>query len=218
MAEFPPNAIPPREFFEDWLPRAFEESDWPSLSSGVDVTLGVKLLGEDGGEWVFRIGEGTLEVRAEPRADAPLSVVQPVEHWRGALWEGRGGAFGRQAAALFRPGALQEGGAARASPLAPTPAALAALQRLEGLLRLRVTGEEAGDWHVDLKLGAGELPEEPTTTVEIAHDDAVALERGELDPVQAFLSGRIRVLGDMGLVLQLQAVQMEAASGGGGPA
>lgn len=215
MAEFPPHAIPPREFFEDWLPRAFEESDWPVLSAGVDVTLGVKLLGEEGGEWVFRIVEGGLEVRAEPRKEAPLSVVQPVEHWRGALWEGRGGAFGRQAAALFRPGALQEGGAAQASPLAPTPAALAALQRLQGLLRLRVTGEEAGDWHVDLKLGPGELPEEPTTTVEIERDDAVALERGELDPVQAFLSGRIRVLGDMGLVLQLQAVQMEAASGGG---
>lgn len=217
MPEFPPHAIPPREFFEEWLPRAFAESDWPALSSQLAVTLGVKLLGEEGGEWVFRIAEGGLDVRPEPRTDAPLSVVQPVEHWRGALWEGRGGAFGRQAAALFRPGALREGGEARGSPLSPTPAALAGLQRLEGLLRLRVTGEEEGDWHVDLKLGPGALPEEPTTTVEIERADAVALDRGELDPVQAFLSGRIRVLGDMGLVLQLQAVQMEAASGGPTP-
>ena len=36
------------------------------------------------------------------------------------------------------------------------------------------------------------------------------MERGELDPLQAFMAGRIEVSGDMTLVLQMQAVLMQA--------
>ena len=42
--------------------------------------------------------------------------------------------------------------------------------------------------------------------------DAEALERGELDPMQAFMSGRMRVAGDMTLMMQMQAIQMQVAA------
>jgi len=38
---------------------------------------------------------------------------------------------------------------------------------------------------------------------------------GDLKPIEAFMAGRIRILGDMGLVLQMQAAQMQAAAGAG---
>ena len=43
-------------------------------------------------------------------------------------------------------------------------------------------------------------------------DDASAMASGELDPMQAFMAGRIQVLGDLALLLQLQAMGMEAAN------
>jgi putative sterol carrier protein len=73
-----------------------------------------------------------------------------------------------------------------------------------------VTGGPGGDWSVNFKLGPGPVPADPTTTVTIAAADADALERGELDPMQAFMSGKIMVAGDMTLMMQMQAIQMQA--------
>jgi putative sterol carrier protein len=65
---------------------------------------------------------------------------------------------------------------------------------------------------VAFKLGPGPIPEQPTTTVSIASADADAMDRGELDPMQAFMSGKLRVAGDMGLMMQMQAIQMQVAA------
>jgi putative sterol carrier protein len=75
-----------------------------------------------------------------------------------------------------------------------------------------VTGGEGGDWSVALKLGPGDIPAEPTTTVSIGAEDAAALERGELNPLEAFMGGRIQVAGDLTLLMQMQAIQMQAAA------
>jgi hypothetical protein len=132
--------------------------------------------------------------------------VQSVADWRGALWEGRGGAFGRASQALFQPGA----GAAAGGASVFSPAALQQLQVLRGLIQVVLTGGPGGDWSVGFKLGPGPTPEPPTTTVTIAAADADAMERGELDPMQAFMSGKIQIAGDMTLLMQMQAIQMQA--------
>ena len=74
------------------------------------------------------------------------------------------------------------------------------------------------------KLGPGPIPPEPTATLSFTAEDAAALERGELDPMQAFMSGRIQITGDRTIVMQMQAIQMQAAAeaaqagqGGGTP-
>ena len=95
---------------------------------------------------------------------------------------------------------------------APSPAALEQMRQLDGVIRMVVAGGEGGDWKVDFKLGPGEIPTEPTTTITVTADDAAAMERGELDPMQAFMSGRMQVMGDMALMMQMQAIQMQAAA------
>jgi putative sterol carrier protein len=37
------------------------------------------------------------------------------------------------------------------------------------------------------------------------------MERGELNPMEAFMAGRIQVAGDMTLLMQLQSAQMQAS-------
>lgn len=212
MPAFPASPVSPAELLERWLPRAFAEADLPDDVRRSDMMLGVRLEGPGGGEWVLRIENGALRVAPASRADTAFTFVQSVEDWRGALWEGRGGAIGRAAAGLFRPG---EGAAAAAGPpgvgAAPSAAALEQMRSLDGLVRIVVHGGEGGDFAVGFKLGPGAIPERPSATLSVSASDAAAMERGELDPLAAFMAGRIRVEGDMTLVMQMQAIQMQAA-------
>lgn len=211
MAEFPPTPVPPGQLIEGWLPGALAEAPLPPGSESLDVKLGIQLAGEGGGEWVLHLVQGRVRVERAPRDEAAFTYVQSVEDWRAALWGGRGGAIGEGAARFFRPGAL-----AGVQPgqlgAAPTPAALVELAKLSGLLRIVVTADEGPPWSVGFKIGPGAVPEQATTTLSLTEADAAALGRGELDPMTAFLSGKMRVEGDMTLMLQVQAVQMQAAA------
>jgi hypothetical protein len=211
MSAFPAQPVAPRELIEGWLPAALAEVPLPPGSESLDVKLGIQLAGEGGGEWVLHVAHGRVSVERGPRAEAAFSYVQSVEDWRGALWEGRGGAIGEGAARFFRPGALAAAPAGQLGA-APTPAALVELGKLSGLLRLVVTTEAGSPWSVGFKIGPGAIPEQATTTILITEADAAALGRGELDPMTAFMSGKMRVEGDMTLMLQVQAVQMQAAA------
>jgi hypothetical protein len=213
MSELPSPSISPAEYLEQWLPRAFAEVGLPPGTEELDVALGLLLEGEGGGEWVIRIAGGAVSVARGSRESTPVTYVQRVADWRGALFLGAGGAVGEGASRFFRPHALRAAPASATQQLAaaPTPAALAELAKLEGVVRMEVTGGASGDWAVAFKLGPGAIPSEPTATLRLTAEDADALSRGELDPMEAFLGGRVEVLGDMTIVLQMQAAQMIAA-------
>jgi hypothetical protein len=218
VPELPSPSTSPSEYLEVWLPRAFAEAGLPPGSEGLDVSLGLRLEGEGGGEWVVRIANGAVTVTRGARDATPVTYVQRVADWRAAIFEGAGGAVGEGASRFFRPHALRvvADGAAQQIAAAPTPAALAELAKLEGVVRMEVTGGPSGDWAVAFKLGPGAIPSEPTATLRMHADDAAALSRGELDPMQAFLGGKVEVLGDMTIVLQMQAAQMIAAEAAAG--
>lgn len=211
MSAFPDAPVPPATFMEEVVPQLFAASEPPPDLAEVDVRLGVRLDGDGGGEWVMHLRGGALEVSPGSRDEASFTVVQSVEDWRGALWEGRGGVFGEAAATLFRQGGAG-GGASPVPGGAPDPASIAQLEALNGLIKIVVTGGEGGDWSTAFKLGPGEIPAEPTTTVQVTDEDARAMQSGELDAMQAFMGGKILVAGDMGLMMQMQAIAMQAAA------
>jgi hypothetical protein len=211
MIAFPPSPIAPERFFAEFLPKALAEQGVPPGAELLEVKLGVELTGAGGGEWLVHLANGSARVTKESRADAAFTVRQSVDDWRGALWEGRGGAIGKQSAALFRPGERPAPGPAGLGAT-PSPAALAQMRALDGVIRVVVSGGPGGDWQVDFKLGPGRIPDTPTTTVTLHAEDAEKMERGELNPMEAFMAGRIQLAGDMTLMMQMQAIQMQVAA------
>jgi putative sterol carrier protein len=87
----------------------------------------------------------------------------------------------------------------------------ASVEKLKGVnatILFDLSGEERGQWtvtiddgRVDFKEGS---PESPTLTVEAKTEDLKALVKGELNPMAAFMQGRLKVRGDMSTAMQLQ--------------
>jgi putative sterol carrier protein len=63
-----------------------------------------------------------------------------------------------------------------------------------------------------IDLGTGDVPEQDATITQ-SYDSAAALAKGELSPVTAFMTGKLKIAGNMGLILGLQGVlaQLPAA-------
>jgi hypothetical protein len=208
MSELPPATTSPKDFFESWMPEAFAKAKLPRALREADLTLGVRLEGDEGGEWTLGLRGRQLCVAEAPRDAALLTVIQSVDDWRGAIWEQRGGPVGRRAAAIFGLGA-------NGPPLGnakTSPAALNRLASFDALIRMLVSDGEGGDWRVDVKLGPGEIPAEPTTQVSIRDGAAAALAKGELDALLAFARGKILVSGDKSILMRLKAARLGSKS------
>ena len=77
----------------------------------------------------------------------------------------------------------------------------------KALIQLNLTGEDGGMWIVDIANGQCQIREEeiqnPNVTVTMNADEFEALYQNKLNPVQAFMSGKIKVSGNVGMVMQL---------------
>ena len=105
MAVFPPSPIAPADFLEGYVAEFFSELDLSEAAKRLDLTLGVRLDGPGGGEWLYTLRGGALEVVAGSREAAAFTLIQSVDDWRGALWEGRGAAVSERMLGLLLPGA-----------------------------------------------------------------------------------------------------------------
>jgi putative sterol carrier protein len=72
----------------------------------------------------------------------------------------------------------------------------------DGVLRIALCVHEG---RVSLERGAGEEPS-PDVTVALHFDDALALTRGEVDPAGLLATGRIKVRGDLSVLVRGQSL------------
>lgn len=73
-----------------------------------------------------------------------------------------------------------------------------------------LSGPQGGQYHLTIKDGACSVQEgvhpDPQVTFTMSGEDCLGVLRGQLDGPSAFLSGRLRVSGDLGQAIQLKAL------------
>ena len=88
-------------------------------------------------------------------------------------------------------------------------AALAGQSGLDSTITVDLKGE--GFIHIDgAKVTNEDLPAD--CTIIVSREDLESMVRGELDPTMAFMTGRLKINGDMSVALKLQPI-LSAARG-----
>jgi len=73
-----------------------------------------------------------------------------------------------------------------------------------------LSGDNGGSHHIVIRDGKGEAgsgaPANPGVTISMKDADFVDLATGRLDGTAAFMSGKLRITGDIGLAMKLQGI------------
>lgn len=89
------------------------------------------------------------------------------------------------------------------------------LAGVEMTVQLRLSGQGGGDWYVEIHNGESKLVQGLTDaaglTIESSLEDFKDLVDGRLDGAQAFMSGRLKVQGNILLMLKLASIMGKKA-------
>ncbi len=82
--------------------------------------------------------------------------------------------------------------------------------KINSIYQFQISGPGGGAWTVDCtqpggKVGPGTSPG-AKCTVAAAEQDFLAIVNGKLNPQMAFMSGKLRIQGDVGLAMKLQQI------------
>jgi putative sterol carrier protein len=178
--------VTPEQFFTELLPAGFEEQKKQGVAVPQDFRIQYHLTGEGGGAWHVTIADGKLEAELATE-DAHITITLSVDDWSDAL-HSRNGAAPALILPASRPGRPDTSGRAK---------------QVRGTLVQELAREGAEPFRIQLTFNGAESPK---TTLKMKIADAVALQEGRLNGQEAFMTGKVRVEGDMAFMMQIAAV------------
>jgi putative sterol carrier protein len=85
-----------------------------------------------------------------------------------------------------------------------------AAKGMNSVIQFNLTGDGGGNYHIVIKDGGCTVGEgshaSPNMTMTIAAQDYVDMISGKLNGQMAFMSGKLKIAGDMGLAMKMQSL------------
>ena len=82
------------------------------------------------------------------------------------------------------------------------------VSNIDSVYQFNLTGDHGGSWMIDFTKDSDYVSEgkadDPDVTIEMKDSDFVDMYNGKLPGPQAFMMGKIKISGDMGLAMKLQ--------------
>jgi len=196
----PPEGLSLKEYFENWLPGQLGEISPVLKENAPDIKFGIsfKAEGEEGGEWTILVKEGEIKTEPGLSEGANLCIILPAKGLQEVI-------MGRRP--LFM--GMRRGGAG-AGEIKPEKMVkqfkkmTETLKEIQGMVEFKLTGGEEF-W---ARINFGPLQEEPTVSISISESDFQAMQKGELDPQTAFMSGKVQISGDLSFLFKLAPLMM----------
>ena len=190
MAEQPPvpESVTPEQFFEQLMPMGFAAEAEARGVTPPDFTLQYHVAGAGGGDWLVSIEGGRMTAR-KGNGTANLTFSLKVDDWRDAVL-GQNGASLSLIVPPSRPG---------------RPDNSARAKQLKGTLALDLSRE--GSEPVRLEMSFNDAPA-PRTLIKMKLPDYVAMQEGRLNGQEAFMTGKLKVEGDLGFLMQIAALNV----------
>ncbi len=81
----------------------------------------------------------------------------------------------------------------------------------QGIIAFDLGGEGGGKWWLKIhdgkaESGKGEPPEAPKVTLAANVEDWVKIMSGKMDPVSSYMTGKLKINGDIGLAMKMQTM------------
>jgi SCP-2 sterol transfer family protein len=184
MAEQPvvPTDITPAVFFEQLMPAGFQAQIEQGVPTPKDYVIQYRLTGDGGGEWNVAIREGRMQVTSGS-GDSHMTISISAGDWRDAVL-GQNGADLALLLPQARPG---------------RPDGSEAAKKLRGTMALELA-REGEPYRMEIAFSNAPAPR---TTVKSKITDYVSIQQGKLNGQEAFMTGRVRVEGDLGFLMQV---------------
>ena len=81
---------------------------------------------------------------------------------------------------------------------------------VNAVVELNASGDGGGSYHLKVADGKCELLDgkapNPTVTIDVAAQDWMDIATGKLDATRAFMLGKLRIKGDLGLMMRFQSM------------
>ncbi len=188
MADQPavPENVTPEQFFEQLMPMGFEAQRQGGGTLPQDFTMQYVVTGDGGGEWAVTIRDGAMTA-TKGRHDAVLTTTLSASDFYDAVL-GRNGASISLLLPQSRPGRPDNSGRAK---------------QMKGTVAQELSREGGDPFKLELTFNGAATPR---ATVKMKLADFVAMQEGRLNGQEAFMTGRLRVEGDMAFMLQVAAL------------
>jgi SCP-2 sterol transfer family len=172
-------------FFEQLMPAGFQAQVEQGLPAPKDYRIQYKLTGDGGGEWNVAIHDGKMDVM-RGGGESHMTMSLSIADWRDAVL-GQNGADIALLLPQTRPG---------------RPDGSEAAKKLRGTMALELA-REGEPYRMEISFGNAPTPR---VTIKSKISDYVGIQQGKLNGQEAFMTGKVRVDGDLSFLMQVVAI------------